>query len=54
MQASSYYNDNADERKDSILDKSFRDRLVNHLQQLMQAHLLKDETFLKQQKSYEI
>ncbi len=47
MQSSTYYNEK-EEGKDTQQDQSFRSRLVNHLQQLMQAHLLKDKTFLKQ------
>jgi len=48
MQTSAYYSNHEDETEHIEQDESFRKRLINHLQQLMQAHLLKDTTFLKQ------
>jgi AcrR family transcriptional regulator len=49
MQTSAFYVEPGGEESPALQnDESLRKRLVNHLQQLMQAHLLKDKIFLKQ------
>jgi len=46
IQASNFYS-GREEKKDIKDEESFRKRLIDHLQQLMQAHLLKDKLFIK-------
>jgi AcrR family transcriptional regulator len=49
MQTSSFYVEPVGEEAPALRnDESLRKRLINHLQQLMRAHLLKDKIFLKQ------